>query len=176
MKSIAFSIVLCLALVSTAFSSDKQLVIEGMVVAVQKTKDEVRMVDPHAMGDMVEVWMVKVPKWPRSEKTRFILVEYTHRAPLVTDSELDSTVWKFEVRPAPAADSRTCMSWWSADQSFVPTALGVGKKLPPPKGLDCFLMQKRPIAVRALKSYRRRSDMSTTAGSEAENLRTITTH
>jgi hypothetical protein len=30
----------------------------------------------------------------------FILVEYTHRDSVVKDSELDSKVWKFEMRPA----------------------------------------------------------------------------
>jgi RHS repeat-associated protein len=39
------------------------------------------------------------------------------------------------------------MSWWSAGRSFVPTARGVNQQLPPSKELDCFLMQKRPVAL-----------------------------
>lgn len=118
------------------------------------------MADPHSMGDMVEVWMVRVDNWRRTEKPGFILVEYTHRDAVVKDSELDSTVWRFEIRPAPPVESRTCISWWSAERSFVPTALGANQKLPPPKQLGCFLMQKRPVALRNAKAQREQSTES----------------
>lgn len=152
---------LCLTLGSAASLSDGIFVAEGTVVAIQKAEDEVRMSDPHSMGAMVEVWMVHVDNWPLAQKPGFILVEYTHRDPIVKDSELDSSVWKFEVRSAPPAESGTCMSWWSAERSFVATALGVNQKLPPPKELRCFLMQKRPVAVRAAKAQQGKSASST---------------
>lgn len=151
---VAITFALCLTIGTAAPSSDGSFVAEGTVVAIQKAKDEVRMADPQSMGEMVEVWMVHVDNWPRAEKPSFILVEYTHHDPIVKDSELDSTVWKFEIRLAPPAESGTCMSWWSAERSFVPTALGTSQKLPPPKDLGCFLMQKRPVAVRAAKAQR----------------------
>jgi hypothetical protein len=145
--AIAFG--LCLALGTAAYASDESFTAEGVVVAVQKAKDDARIADPHSMGDIVEVWMVYFDKWPRTKKPRFILIEYTHHDPIVRDRELDSTVWRFEISPAPTEQSGTCMSWWT--QTFVPTAMGANQKLPPPKELGCFLMQKRPIALRSGK-------------------------
>jgi hypothetical protein len=69
---------------------EKDFVADGVVVAVQKTEDEARMYEPHSMGDLVEVWMVRVDKWTRSERPTFILVEYTHRDAILKDSELDT--------------------------------------------------------------------------------------
>jgi hypothetical protein len=130
-------------------SDDKAFSVEGVVVAVQGTKGEARINVPHSMGDMVEVWMVRVEKWPRSEKRDFVLVEYKHRDAVVRDSELDSTVWRFVIRPTPPANHGTCMSWWT--QSFMPTAQSAHRRFPLPKGLGCFLMQKRPVALRHTK-------------------------
>jgi hypothetical protein len=135
-------------------SDEKHFTADGVVVAVQKTKDEARMYDPHSMGDLVEVWMVRVDKWTRSERPTFILVEYTHRDAILKDGELDSTEWRFDIRPAPPAKSGTCMSWWT--QTFIPTALGANQKLPPPRELGCFLMQKRPVALRHTKAENER--------------------
>jgi len=139
------------SLVGTASPSDeKYFAVDGVVVAVQKTKDEVRMNDPHSMGDMVEVWMVRIDNWPQHDGPAFILVQYTHRDTVVKDRELDSAIWRFKIRAAPAAESGTCMSWWT--ETFLPTALGSSQKLPPPKELACFLMQTRPIALREMNA------------------------
>ena len=153
MQHLVLLVILLLAqFIETAAPSDDQyFAADGVVVAVQKTKDEVRMYDPHSMGDLVEVWMVRVDKWARSEKPSFILVEYTHRDAILKDSELDSTVWTFDIRQAPPAKSGTCMSWWT--QNFMATALGANQKLPPPRELRCFLMQKRPAALRNAKAH-----------------------
>jgi|SRR4051812_38135756 hypothetical protein len=134
--------------------SEGSFAAEGVVVAVQKAGYDVRMADPHSMGDMVEVWMVRVDNWARTGKPALILVEYTHGDAVVKDRELDSTVWRFEIRAAPSAESGTCLSWWSAERSFVPTALRGNQKLPPAKQLRCFLMQKRPVALRDAKAPR----------------------
>lgn len=151
MRSSAFLLIFVLAgLFALAVpSDDNAFSAEGVVVAVQGTKDDARMNDPHSMGDMVEVWMVRVEKWPRSERPDFILIQYTHRDAVVKDSELDSTVWRFTLRPTPPAKSATCMSWWT--QTFMPTEQGAHRRLPPPKELGCFLMQERPLALRHTK-------------------------
>ena len=140
------------SLALAAPSDNEPISADGVVVAVQKTKDEVRMYDPNSMGDLVEVWMVRIDKWTRSERPTFILVEYAHRDAILKDSELDSTEWRFDIRPAPPAKRDTCMSWWT--QTFMPTALGTDQKLPPPKELGCFLMKKQPVAIGRAEAVR----------------------
>jgi hypothetical protein len=148
-------IIVLLGFGAKATSSDeKDFAADGVVVAVQGEKNEARMNDPNSMGEMVEVWMVRIDRWPRSEKPTFVLVEYTHRDAVVKDSELDSTEWRFDLRSAPPAKRGTCMSWWT--QTFMPTALGANQKLPPPKELGCFLMQKRPVSLRRTKAQNER--------------------
>ena len=151
MRHTAAVIALALSLVIEipASSDDASVSAKGVVVAVQKAKDEVRMADPQSMGDMVEVWMVRVDKWPRSDKPGFILVEYTHHDALIKGGELDSTTWKFELRKPPPDKGGTCLSWWAAERSFVPTAFGSRGKLPAPKAIPCFLMKKRPVPATA---------------------------
>jgi hypothetical protein len=162
MRDMALVLVLAFyQFVGTAKSSDDTyFAADGVVVAVQKTKDEARMYDPNSMGDLVEVWMLRIEKWPRPERPNFVLVEYTHRDDIVKDSALDGTVWKFEIRPTHPAESGTCMSWWT--QTFMPTALGANQKLPPPKNLACFLMKNRPVALRDAKAHREKTTPSTT--------------
>jgi hypothetical protein len=143
--AVVITLALSLAVGISASSDDGGFSAEGVVVAVQKAKDEVRMADPQSMGDVVEVWMVRVDKWPRPDKPGFVLVEYTHHDALIKDGELDSTTWKFELRKPTPDKSGTCLSWWTAERSFVPTALGSRGKLPAPKTIPCFLMRKRPV-------------------------------
>jgi hypothetical protein len=163
MRHIAIAIAFALSLGSApiASSSGEDFAAEGVVIAVQKAKGEIRTAVPDSMGDMVEVWMVQVYKWPRPERPGTILVEYSHRDAVVSDNELDNTVWRFEMRPAPATESGTCMSWWSAERSFIPTALGAKQKLPEPKELGCFLMRKRPVAIREAKQGQERPTSAT---------------
>lgn len=129
-----------------AASGDESFLAEGKVVAIQKAKDEVRMLD-NTDADLVEVWMVRLEHWPRPQKPGIVLVEYTHHDSIIKDSELDRTTWTFEVRQAPPEKSGTCLSWWAAERSFVPTAFGRRGKLPDPKSLSCFLMTKRPVPI-----------------------------
>lgn len=154
------TLVLVQFVATAAPSDDAYFSADGVVVAIQGSKDDARMNDPHSMGDMVEVWMLRIDKWPRSEGPRFILVEYRHRDAVVKDRELDNTVWRFEIRAAPPEKSGTCMSWWS--DTFVPTALGANQKLPPPKELGCYLMQKRPAALRQMKAHLEKLNTPTT--------------
>jgi hypothetical protein len=153
MRYAVLVVTLALAQFCTAAPSDERgFAADGVVVAVQGEKNEARINDPQSMGDMVEVWMLRIEKWPRQGRPNFILVEYTHRDAVVKDSELDSTLWRFDLRQVPPAQGGTCMSWWT--QNFMPTALGVNQKLPPPKELECFLMRNRPVALRHLKAQR----------------------
>ena len=147
--AVVFTVALSLVIGMYASSSDGSFSAEGVVVSVQKAKDEVRMADPQSVGDVVEVWMVGVDKWQRPDKPGFILVEYIHHDALIKDSELDWTTWKFELRKPPPDKSRTCLSWWAAERSFVPTALASRGKLPAPKTIPCFLMKKRPVPATA---------------------------
>lgn len=148
---ISVLIFLIFLLDSLAMPSDQHgFAVDGIVVAVQKDKDDARMDDPHSMGDLVEVWMLRIAKWPQSGGPRFVLVQYSHRDPIVPDRELDRTVWRFTIRPTPAAESGTCMAWWT--QNFIPTKPGTRTKLPKPEELSCFLMEKRPEALRDAKA------------------------
>ena len=142
-----------LAFGAPASSSEDSFLAQGKVVAVQKAKDEIRMTD-NTDADMVEVWMVRLDHWPRSRKPGIILVEYTHHDSIVKDSELDRTIWTFEIRQAPPEKSGTCLSWWAAERSFVPTAFGRWAKLPDPKSLSCFLMTKRPVPASPMPTTR----------------------
>lgn len=144
--SAIFMLTSWLAFATPAVSSDEFFLADGKVVAIQKAKDEIRMLD-NTDADLVEVWMIRVDHWPRTQKPGIILVEYTHHDSIIKDSELDRTTWKFEIRQAPPEKSGTCLSWWAADRSFVPTAFGRRGKLPDPNTLACFLMTKRPVAV-----------------------------
>jgi hypothetical protein len=141
-----FPLAFWLAFATPVLSSDEHFLADGRVVAIQKAKDEVRMLD-NTDADLVEVWMVSVDHWSRPEKPGIILVEYTHHDSIIKDSELDKTTWKFEIRQAPPEKSGTCLSWWAAERSFVPTAFGRRGKLPDPKTLTCFLMTKRPVVA-----------------------------
>ncbi len=123
---------------------------EGVVVGVQLEPGAARSpmdVNSESLGGFAEVWMVRVEHWLRPNGAKYILVEYTHvnrKEPFVKDSELNSTVWSFQFTPAPKSQRGTCISW---GDRFVPTAFGRHEKLPTPKTLACFQMQKRPIFV-----------------------------
>lgn len=148
----ALTLVSWLAFTTTAVSSDESVLAEGKVVAIQKAKDEVRMLD-NTDADLVEVWMVMVEHWPGPQKPGIVLVEYTHHDSIIKDSELDKTTWRFEIREAPPEKSGTCLSWWAAERSFVPTAFGRRGKLPDAKTLSCFLMTKRPVRVQPVPTH-----------------------
>jgi hypothetical protein len=142
----AFMLAFWLALTTIAAPRDESFLAEGKVVAIQKAKDEVRMLD-NTDADLVEVWMIRVDRWPQHQKPGIVLVEYTHHDSIIKDSELDRTTWTFAIRQAPPEKSGTCLSWWAAERSFVPTAFGRRGKLPDPKTLTCFLMTKRPVVA-----------------------------
>jgi hypothetical protein len=117
---------------------------EGVVVAVQLDPGQVRSamdVNSESMGDFAEVWMVvNCPVGPKGAK--YVLVEYTHvnrQEPFVTDSELDTTSWRFTLRPL--SEGRRGCDW---GERYVPTEFGRHEKFPTAKTLACFQMKTRP--------------------------------
>lgn len=105
------------------------------------------MVDPNSVGDLAEMYMMRVDHWSQPQKQKYIIVEYIHRADLISYEQFDKTVWRFEVRQASPEQSKDCFSWMARGPSFLPTAFGAKGELPNPKDLPCFLMTTRPVPV-----------------------------
>jgi hypothetical protein len=76
-----------------------------------------------------------------------ILVEYIHHTGFMPYDAFDKTRWNFKRRQASPEETRDCLSWMASEGPFHPTAFGAKEKLPDPKGLACFLMEKRPSVV-----------------------------
>jgi hypothetical protein len=123
---------------------------EGAVVAVQLDPGAVRSrmdVNSESLGGFAEVWMVRVNRPISPKGAKYVLVEYTHvnrHEPFVTDSELDSTTWKFNLHPVSEDRRGTCIDW---GKRYVPTAFGRHEKLPTPKTLPCFQIETRPLSA-----------------------------
>ena len=120
---------------------------EGVVVAIQGGKTDTRLIEPASFADLAEIYMVRVDRWSQPRKEKYILVEYIHHADLIRYDEFDKTRWNFEIHQASPEETRDCLSWMVREGSFHPTAFGAKAKLPDPKGLTCFLMEKRPLVV-----------------------------
>lgn len=74
-------------------------------------------------------------------------VEYIHHADLIQYDEFDKTHWSFEIHQASPEETKDCLSWMAREGSFHPTAFGAKVRLPDPRVLSCFLMEKRPSVV-----------------------------
>jgi hypothetical protein len=120
---------------------------EGVVVAIQGGKTDTRIIEPASFADLAEIYMVRVDHWSQPRKEKYILVEYIHHADLIRYDEFDETRWNFEIHQASPEETRDCLSWMAREGSFHPTAFGAKAKLPAPKGLTCFLTEKRPLVV-----------------------------
>ncbi|MGB2671012.1 MAG: hypothetical protein WBH24_13455 [Candidatus Acidiferrum sp.] len=145
---VALTFSLWLALAMPLTSKEEMLSAEGVVVAIQRSEGDLRLVDPNSVGDLAEIYMMRVDRWSQPQKQKYIIVEYIHRADLISYEQFDKTLWKFDVHQASAEQSKDCLSWMARGPSFVPTAFGANVKLPDPKELRCFLMEKRPSIVR----------------------------
>ena len=151
--SAAIAIVACASSLTVSATGQQarteDVTVEGVVVAVQLDPGAVRSamdVNSESLGDFSEVWMVRPngPVGPNSAK--YVLVEYTHvyrREPFVTGRELDSTAWKFRLRPV-SEDRRGTCEW---GERYVPTAFGGHEKLPAAKTLACFQLKTRPVSA-----------------------------
>ena len=128
--------------------------VDGPVLAIQRDKDDTRVIDPNSMGDLAEIFMVRADRWSEPRKEKYIIVEYIHRANLISYGEFDQTLWTFEVHQASSEESKDCHSWMARGPSFIPTAFGAKERLPKPETLPCFLTTKRPVpASRKLTTH-----------------------
>ena len=132
---------------TSARPKDEFVVAEGVVVAIQGGKTDTRLAEPSSFADLAEVYMVRVNHWLQPRKETYILVEYIHHTGLIPYDAFDKTRWNFEIRQASPEETRDCLSWMAREGPFHPTAFGAKEKLPDPKGLACFLMEKRPSVV-----------------------------
>jgi hypothetical protein len=141
--------VIFLGLVWTAYAAPNAEFIsaEGVVVEIQGGKTDTRLIEPQSFADLAEVYMVRVDHWSEPRTERYILVEYIHHTGLIPYDAFDKTRWKFEIRQASPEEARDCLSWMVREGAFHPTAFGAKAKLPDPKALTCFLMDKRPLVV-----------------------------
>jgi len=142
------TVLLWCAFVVPAIPKEEPILAEGVAVAIQRGKTDTRISDPTSFADLAEIYMVRVDHWSQPRKEKYIIVEYIHRADLISYEQFDKTLWKFDVHQASPEQSKDCLSWMARGPSFVPTAFGANVKLPDPKELPCFLMEKRPSVVR----------------------------
>ena len=146
-KILALSFLLWQLCALQALPKEELISVEGPVVAIQRSKDDTRVVDPNSLADLAEIYLVRVDHWSQPHKEKYIIIEYVHRGDLIGYDQFDKTRWKFQVHQASAEESKDCLSWMARGQSFLPTAFGAEEQLPNPKGLPCFLMTKRPVPV-----------------------------
>ncbi len=145
-STLAFLFLCALAL--PASPKDELISVDGPVVAIQRGNDDTRIIDPNSIGDLAEIYMVRADHWSEPHRAKYIIIEYIHRADLIAYGEFDKTLWRFEVHQASPEEAKDCLSWMARGPSFLPTAFGANVKLPDPKELPCFLMEKRPSVVR----------------------------
>jgi hypothetical protein len=121
---------------------------EGAVVAIQLEEGQIRQWwQPGSLGDLVEVFMVRVYQWPHKNKPRLIVIGYSHNDAVIPDKEFDSNVWRFDLREEPPSEWNACSKDWITLGHSVKTPFGAHLRLPKPETLPCYLMEKRPIAV-----------------------------
>jgi hypothetical protein len=140
------------AFVVPAIPKEEPILAEGVAVAIQRGKTDTRISDPTSFADLAEIYMVRVDHWSQPRKEKYIIVEYIHRADLISYEQFDNTRWTFEVHQASPEETKDCLSWMARGPSFLPTAFGAKEQLPNPKELPCFLMTKRPVPVPQGKS------------------------
>ena len=136
------------AFVMPAIPKEEPILAEGVAIAIQRGKTDTRISDPTSFADLAEIYMVRVDHWSQPRKEKYIVVEYIHRADLISYEQFDKTPWRFEFQQPLAKDNDDCHSWMARSKlPFIPTAFGAKGELPNPKELPCFLTTKRPIPV-----------------------------
>jgi hypothetical protein len=144
---LALVISLLLVYVSSA-QTDHLLWAKGVVVAIQGGKTDARIIVPGSLGDLAEIYMVRVDRWSTPRKENYVLFEYVHHTGLISYDQFDKRHWKFELNQYSPEQDRDCRSWMPREGAFHPTTFGASSNLPDPKTLTCFLLNKRPSAVR----------------------------
>jgi len=132
-------------------NANQTLSLHGVVVAILKAKEGVRVIDPNSMGDLAEVYMVRVDSAPSGNEQKYILVEYNHRDGLIPYSQFDTFHWSLDVRQATLSQGNPCLDWLRPGLSFASTRMGRRSKLPDPRTLICYLTTKRPVPFRRAK-------------------------
>jgi hypothetical protein len=146
-------LVVALSCAPLSSSKDDSLLVQGVVVAIQRGKTDSRIIEPESFADMAEIYMIRADQWsPPLRKEKYILVEYVHHAGLIEYKQFDRTHWNFELHLQSPETNRECLSWMAREAkeelTFMPTAFGAKTKLPEPRTLSCFLVTERPSPSR----------------------------
>jgi hypothetical protein len=121
---------------------------EGVVVATQEEDGASKLWDPNSMGDLAEVFMVRVDNWQQKSKPQLIMIGYTHRGRPMDYKQFDNAVWRFQLREPLLNQLGACSKAWVSLGHTVKTSFGANTQLPKPESLPCFLMEERPLAIR----------------------------
>lgn len=146
-------VIVALVCASRCSSKNDSLLVQGVVVAIERGKTDARLVEPESFADLAEIYMVRADRWSTpSRKEKYILVEYVHHTGLIEYQQFDEMRWNLVLHPQSAETNQECLSWVargsSEEATFVPTAFGAKTKLPDPRTLSCFLVTERPSASR----------------------------
>ena len=153
LHSVFAIVLLVLSFATLTASKDDSLVVQGVVVAIQRSKTDSRIMEPESFADMAEIYMVRADHWsPQARKEKYILIEYVHHAGLIGYKQFDRTHWNFELHPQSTEINKECLSWMATEAkeelTFMPTAFGAKAKLPDARTLSCFLVTERPSPIR----------------------------
>jgi hypothetical protein len=148
LAALGVTVFLGLVCATSAARKNELVSVEGVIVAIQGGIDDTRLVQPASFADLAEIYMVRADRWSQPRKEKYILIEYIHHTDLIRYDEFDKSRWNFEIHQASPEEEKDCLSWMAREGSFHPTAFGGKIKLPDPKSLTCFLMEKRPSVVR----------------------------
>lgn len=150
MKSKALILAAFLWCVSAAPAIRNEALIsaKGVVVAIQRGENDARIIEPGSFGDLAEIYMVRVDRWSRPRKEKYIIVEYVHHTGLIPYDQFDKTEWKFGLEQPSPENNNDCHSWIALSNSpFLPTAFGAKKLLPNPIELPCYITKVSPAEV-----------------------------
>jgi hypothetical protein len=142
-------LVVALSCAPLSASTHDSLLVQGVVVAIQRGKMDSRIIEPESFADMAEIYIVRADHWsPPVRKEKYILIEYVHHTGLIGYRQFDRTHWNFELHPQSAETSQECLSWMAREAkeelAFMPTAFGAMAQLPDARTLSCFLVTERP--------------------------------
>src|SRR5580658_7700733 len=127
LKVIGIAVLFCGCGLSSA--KDNALVVQGVVVAIQRSKTDSRITEPESFADMAEIYMVRADRWSAPvHKEKYILIEYVHHTGLIAYEQFDRTHWSFELHPQSPETNKECLSWMAREAkeelTFMPTAFG----------------------------------------------------
>lgn len=147
------------ALAILGFSAESQtLSFHGVVVAILGANEGVRVIDPNSIGDLAEVYMVRVDSTSLLHEQKYMLVEYIHHKRPIPYSQFDAFSWSFDARHTASGQGNACLDWLRPGLSFVPTRLGRHTTLPDPRTLSCYVTTKRPVPFPRVRQSRTPSE------------------